>query len=100
MADFDPDSRDRLLDLHERLRSVLELPIERDASNWVAEADALVGDLVDREASPTVRRKRLTQVRELLEEVEGTGHERADEHVDAAKRLTVELLGELEESDQ
>lgn len=99
MTDREPDSGDRLLDLHERLQIVLELPVERNASNWIGEADALVGDLVDREASPTVRRSRLAKVQELLEEVEDTGNQQADEHVAAARRLIAELLAAIENGD-
>lgn len=102
MTGFDPndsDSRDRLLELHDRLRTVLELPVERDASNWIGESEALVRDLVDRGASPEVRRKRLAKVKELLDEVEATGELQADEHVAAARRITAELLAESENSD-
>ena len=99
MTDFDPDTRDRLLDLHHRLQAVLELPVERDASNWIGESEALVGDLLERGASAEVRRKRLAKVRELLEQVDETGDPQADEHVDAARRLTAELLAQFENAD-
>lgn len=101
MTEFDPndpDSRESLLELHDRLRAVLELPVERDASNWIGESEALVRDLVDRKASPAVRRQRLTTVRELLEEVEETGNPQANEHVAAAIRITAELLADSERS--
>ncbi|QLD87244.1 hypothetical protein HWV23_16450 [Natronomonas halophila] len=75
--------------LHEHLSATAELPVERTASRLLGEAEAVAGDL--RTADPDVQAERAAVVLELLEEVEETGNEEADEHVERARSLAAEL---------
>ncbi|MEF8781099.1 MAG: hypothetical protein V5A46_10510 [Haloferacaceae archaeon] len=91
------DTRDRVERLHRHLEATLELPVERAASRWIGEAEAITADLAGREADPDVRRERLSHVRELLANVEGTEHPAADDHVAAAEEIVADLLGDVDE---
>ena len=84
---------DRLLRLYDHLAATAELPLDREATRWVAEAEAVAEDCleVDDEA---VRRTRVGHVRDLLAEVEATGHPDGDEHVEAARSLAEALLAD------
>ena len=76
--------------LHEHLVATREQPIEREASRWIGEADAIAGDLVDAgggELDTAVIEDRVKHVAELLSNVDATGDPTADEHVDAARDL-------------
>jgi hypothetical protein len=90
MADT-PDDSDSPAAVAERVRKELaateELPVERTASRWIGEAQAVAGDAASDELTGTVVRERLDHVRELLAHVDGTGDERADEHVERARTL-------------
>ena len=77
--------------LYEHLAATAELPVERRAGRLLGEAEAVADDL--RDCEPPVRRERAAVVVELLEEVEATGHEAADEHVETARSLAEELAG-------
>lgn len=82
---------ERLRRLHEHLEATAELPVEREASAYLGEAEAVARDLVERPADAAVVRERAGHVRDLLAEIEGTGNPTADEHVDAARELASEL---------
>lgn len=75
--------------LYRELAATAELPVERSASRILGEAEAVAEDL--RDCEPPVRRERATVVLELLEAVDGTGHEAADEHVETARQIAREL---------
>lgn len=92
------DSRDAealLGDLHDHLRATGELPVERRASQWLGEAEAVVADVAGADAPDEARRQRVRQARELLGNVETTGSPEADEHVAAARDLADRLLDRL-----
>ncbi len=76
--------------LHEHLVATRERPIERDASRWIGEADAitsyLVGPGLSALAQPVIH-DRIQHVSELLLNVETTGDPTADAHVAAARDL-------------
>jgi hypothetical protein len=91
-ADGDPDSP--IEALHAELAATAELPIERDASRWIGEAEAVAEDLVGAAASEAVVDRRVGHVRDLLAEVDDTGNEAADERVGEAERLTDRILDE------
>jgi hypothetical protein len=96
-AERGPDDGDleaRLRELHDHLAATAELPVETDAGRWLGEAEAVAADVADGDAPPSAIETRVSQVRELLSHVSGTGNEAADEHVTAAR----ELAGELDES--
>jgi len=85
---------DRLQELHEHLAATGERPVERTASRWLGEAEAVAGDIAHGGVDPAVCRERLEQIEHLLENVEGTGDQQANEHVDAARELVGALLAD------
>ncbi|XVH32122.1 hypothetical protein ACNS7O_02765 [Haloferacaceae archaeon DSL9] len=84
---IDENRAERLAELHARLVATAELPVDPRASPWLGEAEAVVGDLVDDSPSEAVVERRLEQAARLLDGIETTGHEEADEHVAAARKL-------------
>jgi hypothetical protein len=80
----------RLADLHDHLAATAELPLDREATRWIAEAEAVAGDCLDI-ADPEVRRRRVGHVADLLSNVDGTGHPDGDVHVEAARALAAAL---------
>jgi hypothetical protein len=78
--------------LYRELAATAALPVERSASRVLGEAEAVADDL--RDCEPAVRRERAAVVVDLLEEVDGTGHEAADEHVEAAREIARSLATE------
>jgi hypothetical protein len=87
----------RLEDLHDHLAATAERPVEREASRWLGEAEAVAGDAARADFDDETLRDRLGEVQHLLSNVEGTGDEVADEHVAAAKELVGDLLADLDE---
>jgi hypothetical protein len=97
MTEQDLDSAVRQLSEH--LAATGERPVERTASRWIGEADAIAGDLVGSDAStldPTVIHRRVSHVAELLSNVDDTGDSTANEHVDAARDLADLILENTE----
>lgn len=86
---------ERLVRLHEHLAATAELPLDREATRWVAEAEAVAGDCLD-VTDAAVRRRRVGHVRDLLSNVEATGHPEGDDHVEAARELAARLAREDE----
>jgi hypothetical protein len=80
----------RVGELHDHLAATAELPLDRTATRWVAEAEAVAGDCLAID-DPDVVRERIGHVQSLLANVEETGHPEADEHVAAAKALAAEV---------
>jgi len=90
---MDGPERDRLLaELHDHLAATAELPVERDASRWIGEAAAVAADLAESDLAADTVRERVGHVRDLLAEVEGTGHAAADERVERAREVAERLL--------
>ena len=83
---------ERLRDLHHHLAATGERPVERTASRWLGEAEAIAGDVADGNMDAPVQRERLEKVEHLLANVEGTGDETADEHVEKARSILDALL--------
>ena len=91
----DPETRaDRVRALHDHLAATAELPIDRDTSRWLGEAEAVARDAATNDLDPAPTMKRVRQVRELLAEADDPEHETAAEHVVAARELCSELLSE------
>ncbi|MFC7141984.1 hypothetical protein ACFQMA_19375 [Halosimplex aquaticum] len=88
--DTDGSLAERVDRLHGELRATEERPVEREASRWIGEAQAVAGDAADvaaTEGSTAVVRERVGHVATLLDHVEETGDAAADEHVERAKTL-------------
>ena len=85
---------ERLRELHDHLAATGELPVERSASHYLGEAEAVIEDALAPDTSEAVVERRVEQARELLSNVEETGDERADEHVEAARACCADLLAE------
>jgi hypothetical protein len=85
---------DRLRELHDHLEATGELPVETTASRYLGEAEAVVADASKPGTSQDVVVSRVEQARDLLSNVDGTGDERADEHVAAARACCAAILGD------
>lgn len=77
--------------LHDRLRATAERPVERSASRWLGEAEAVAGDAAGA-GERAVICKRARQVEELLANVEETGDPAADERVAEARDVAGRIL--------
>ncbi|WP_120245233.1 hypothetical protein [Halopiger aswanensis] len=92
----DDQPRDRLNDrtrrLHDHLEATAELPLDRTASRWIGEAEAVARDVATNDLDAETTRDRVAKVRELLSEVGDTGDEAVDEHLEAARRCCDEVL--------
>ncbi|UPW02164.1 hypothetical protein M0R88_08730 [Halorussus gelatinilyticus] len=89
--DESEDLRSLVADLHARLEATAQLPVEARASQWLGEAEAVVGDAVGPDVPEAVVEKRVGQVQMLLSNVDSTGNEAADERVSAARELVEEI---------
>ena len=92
--DTDDSLAERVERLHAELEATEERPVERSASRWIGEAQAVAGDASDIAASggtDAVVRERVSHVAELLSNVEETGEETADKRVAAAKTLANDI---------
>ncbi|MFC7019919.1 MULTISPECIES: hypothetical protein [Haloarcula] len=85
---------DRLDRLAEHIQTTGERPVERSAARWLGEAEAIATDLAESDLDADARAKRLDQLDHLLSNVETTGDEEADEHLESAR----DLLDGLRES--
>lgn len=89
--------RERVRELHDHLAATAERPVETRASQWLGEAEAAARDAAGEDVPAAAVAKRVGQVVELLENVDGTGDGTADEHVSRARDLAAELAAELDE---
>ena len=95
MTDAEADSEDdddALRELHDHLAATGERPVERTASHYLGEAEAVVADALAADADEAVVQQRVAQAHDLLSEVEGTGDEAADDHVAAARERCAAIL--------
>ena len=92
MTDGDPDDAAALQALHDRLAATGERPVNRTASHYLGEAEAVVADALAPGVGAPVVRKRVEQARDLLSNVEATGDDAADEHVTAARARCEQIL--------
>jgi len=92
--DTDDSLAERVERLYAELEATEERPVERAASRWIGEAQAVAGDAGDIAASggtDAVVRERVSHVAELLSNVEETGDEAADERVATARALANDI---------
>ncbi|QIO22035.1 hypothetical protein [Haloarcula sp. JP-L23] len=85
---------DRVSAVYDHLAATGERPVERTASRWLGEAEAVARDVAEGDLDPAVRRRRLETIAELLDNVAGTGDEIADDHIAAARVHLEELRSE------
>lgn len=86
---------DLVATLHSHLEATGERPVAPKESRWLGEAEAIAADLrYAEDVDASTVRERCGKIERLLSEVEDTGDDEADEHVDAARRC----LGRLEET--
>jgi hypothetical protein len=83
---------DLLAELREELTATEELPVDRTASRWIGEAEALAKDIETADMSAEVTMNRLSQIEDLLENVDTTENAAADQHLTAAKELLDTML--------
>jgi hypothetical protein len=79
-------------DLAATLEATAELPVERTASRWLGEAEAVAVDLTRGDPDPETVTRRVEHVRELLENVETTDNSEADERLAEARDLVARIL--------
>jgi len=88
---------ERVERLHAELEATEERPVDRTASRWIGEAQAIAGDAADLaseggdEGGEATVRERVGHVADLLGNVDGTGDEAADERVTAARALAEDI---------
>ncbi|WP_135363033.1 hypothetical protein [Halosimplex halophilum] len=100
--------QERVERLHAELEATEERPVDRTASRWIGEAQAVAGDAAglaadaagsaaDESAASTVR-ERVGHVADLLDNVDGTGDPAADERVATARSLAEDIAGDDDEN--
>lgn len=91
---------ERVDQLHVELEATEERPVDRAASRWIGEAQAVAGDAAalaagaDDEGTRATVHERVGHVSDLLGNVDGTGDEAADERVAAALALAEAIATE------
>ena len=80
-----------LSELHTELAATEERPVERTATRWLGEAEAIAEDVAYGGMADEVRRERLEEVGHLLDNVDGTGDAAADDHVERARAILADL---------
>jgi hypothetical protein len=83
-----------VIELHESLAATAERPVERTASRWIGEAEAIAADLIHAPDDPGVIQDRATHIVSLLENVDETVDQVATDHVEAAKALAGRLASD------
>jgi hypothetical protein len=92
--DDETERGDVVVALHEALAATAERPVERTASRWLGEAEAIAADLVDAPDDPELIRDRAAHIVSLLENVDDTGDGTANDRVETAKALADRLAPE------
>ncbi|NUC71905.1 hypothetical protein HTZ84_06210 [Haloterrigena sp. SYSU A558-1] len=85
-------AENELAELHYHLEATAELPIDRTANRWLGEAEAVAADVATSDLDRTTVLERVEKIQHLLAEVDETGHEGADDHLEAAKEVCTEIL--------
>jgi len=91
---MDDDDRELLESLHRELAATEELPVSREASAWLGEAQAVARGLLD--APEPVVAERIGHVRHLLGEAGDPGNEAVAEHLERARDLAAEVATAVE----
>jgi hypothetical protein len=86
------DRDDLVASLHDHLEATEERPLETEANRWLGEAQAIAADVAESNLDDDTVRARTEKVLDLLSEVDDTGDEEANKHVDAARRAAERIL--------
>lgn len=78
--------------LHDHLEATERRPLTDDANRVLGEAQAIAADVDAADLDYETTQQRVREVLDLLEELEGTGDDEADEHVSAARRAAQRVL--------
>ena len=82
------ESLDVLVDrLFDHVEATGQLPIDRQTSRWLGEAEAVARDVATNDLDEATIRRRVRQVNHLLEEAGRTDHKEANRHLDAARGI-------------
>ena len=92
VADHGDDVADLIELLAAHLEATAEMPLNEDANRWLGEAGAIASDVAESDVSAETLTDRVETVMDLLSEVDGTGHDEADQHVAAARRAGERIL--------
>lgn len=84
--------------LYDHLEATAERPVDRDASRWIGEAEAVAGDVAHDDVPVAVLVDRIEHVDRLLSEVDDTGDPTANEHVAEAKRLAAAVRERVDQN--
>jgi uncharacterized membrane protein YccC len=96
VTDDETDVAATVRELQHHLDATEELPVRPAASPWLGEAAALASDLADADLPAAVVAERVRRVRDLLDSIETTGNETADDHVAAAETAAARVLEAVE----
>lgn len=83
---------ERTQQLRRHLEATAELPIDRRANRWLGEAEAIASDVATSDLERETVLERVETVQRLLSEVDSTGHDEADDHLEAATRICATIL--------
>jgi len=78
--------------IHDHLAATEELSLDEEANRLLGEAQALAADAEAGDLDAETTKERVEEVLDLLGEVDGTGHDEADEHLAAARRAAERAL--------
>ncbi|WP_338088566.1 hypothetical protein [Natrinema longum] len=93
-SDASASLEDRTRALARHLEATAELPLERATSRWLGEAEAVARDAATSDLEADIVRERVETVSDLLSEADEPAHDEAREHLEAARRLCEEILGD------
>ena len=77
--------------LADHLVATGERPVDARTNAWLGEAEALALDIAESDLDPAVERQRAERVVDLLSNVDSTGDDEADRHVEEARALAGQL---------
>ena len=80
----DHDIHELVTDLQSHLAATEELDIDRRANRWLGEAESVAADITGEDVSERVIEKRVAQIEELLQSIDETENQEADEHISVA----------------
>lgn len=83
---------DLLSSLHEHLEATAEKSPSEELPNELQDAKAIAGDAATGNLDRGSVHERVEDVKELIADIDDTGDETADEHLDAARRAADRIL--------